>query len=252
MGFNRGLALACGDYSGATAPDSHWLPDMQRLLYKPAESVVSTTPGPNPANLPRRPTVSRIAHITLLCRGAAQGARAGLFGSDRPLEKAQEHGLPPELGRIRFDAIIASPERSARQAAERPGQDVAVDAGLADIDFGRWTGRSLADIAASEADGLQAWMSDPHACPHGGESIARFHARIARWLDALGPHAGNTLVITHPSVIRCLVMHVLDAPLPAFWKIDVDYGGVTDITGNGLRLALRSLNRRPAGAGGEA
>ena len=225
---------------------------MQRLLYKPAESVVSTTPEPNPANPPRRHSVSRMTHISLLCRGAAEGVRAGLFGSGRPLEKADGQGLPDGLGDSRFQTALSSPEPCALQTAAIVGRDFIADARLADIDFGRWRDRSLADIAASEAEGLQAWMSDPHACPHGGETIAQFYRRIAGWLDDFSPDCGRALVVTHPSVIRCLVMHVLDAPLSAFWKIDVDYGRMTELTGNGKRWALRALNLQPAGPRGDA
>ena len=52
-----------------------------------------------------------------------------------------------------------------------------------ECDFGAWSGRSLADVNESEPAAVRAWMLDPGAAPHGGESLAVFcdpHRPLAR------------------------------------------------------------------------
>lgn len=43
---------------------------------------------------------------------------------------------------------------------------------------------------------------------------------MTRWLNSVSG-GGHTVAVTHASVIRAVVLAVLDAPFPAFWRIDV-------------------------------
>ena len=60
---------------------------------------------------------------------------------------------------------------------------------------------------------MQSWMLDPDAAPHGGESLALFSTRIARWLDDQAAQDGRVTVITHGEVVKAAVVHALGAPL---------------------------------------
>jgi broad specificity phosphatase PhoE len=90
---------------------------------------------------------------------------------------------------------------------------------LRDCDYGRWAGASLNDIAEAEPEAVALWLSDPHAAPHGGESIGALIERVAMWMDCEVPQ-GRTLAVTHTAVIRAAVIHALGAPANAFWRID--------------------------------
>jgi broad specificity phosphatase PhoE len=60
-----------------------------------------------------------------------------------------------------------------RRTARLLNLDAAIAPALAEIDFGRWTGQGLADLAAAEPDSLATWLSDLQTAPHGGESFGR-------------------------------------------------------------------------------
>ncbi len=46
---------------------------------------------------------------------------------------------------------------------------------------------------------------------------------------------GHTIAITHASVIRTAIAHVLGAPLAASWKIDIEPLSITDFRSDGRR-----------------
>ena len=82
---------------------------------------------------------------------------------------------------------------------------------LRDCDHGSWAGRSLAEIQAEAPEALAAWLSDPAANPHGGESIADLIRRVAAWCDSPERGEGRVLAITHPAVMRAALVHALGA-----------------------------------------
>ncbi|WP_341317409.1 histidine phosphatase family protein [Paraburkholderia sp. IMGN_8] len=58
------------------------------------------------------------------------------------------------------------------------------------------------------------------AASHDGESFVEVLARVRTWLDALGD-TGTVVAITHASIIRAAVFHVLNASPAAFSRIEV-------------------------------
>jgi broad specificity phosphatase PhoE len=191
----------------------------------------------------------------LLVRHAPTSAtRTSAFPADEELDargREQAAGLADALPR-RADAIT-SPARRCRQTAEAAGLDARADEQIGACDFGSWAGRSLADVNESDPDDVRAWMLDPEACPHGGESLAVFSTRIARWLDGQVELEGRAVAITHGEVVKAAVVHALGAPLLAFWRIDAAPLSVTELHAHGGRWAVARLNcpavsrgRRPA------
>ncbi|MFF7678902.1 histidine phosphatase family protein [Actinacidiphila glaucinigra] len=122
--------------------------------------------------------------------------------------------LPP------YTRALRTPSTRCAQTAEALGVQSVPEAALRDIDYGSWSGRTVRDVAAREPYGLSAWLTDPDATPHGGESVARLCRRTAAWLDALPVDAGHVLVITEKSVVRASLVHALSAPARAFWHLD--------------------------------
>lgn len=180
------------------------------------------------------------ARLTWISHGATASNRAATFPADEPLEdKAVRRtaGLAPQVRGA--DRVWISPARRAGQTAEILGLDGTVDAALRDCDYGRWTGKTIAAIHAEDPDGLAAWMGSFEAAPHGGESLSRLLARVGGFLDARRGDAGHAVIITHASVIRAGLLHVLQAPPQAFWTIDVEPLSVTEFSGDGRRWVLR-------------
>ncbi|MET9880973.1 histidine phosphatase family protein [Actinacidiphila glaucinigra] len=122
--------------------------------------------------------------------------------------------LPP------YTRTLRTPSTRCAQTAEALGVQCDPEAALRDIDCGTWSGRTFREVAAREPYGLSAWLTDPDATPHGGESVAQLCRRTAAWLDALPDDGGHVLVITEKSVVRASLVHVLSAPARAFWHLD--------------------------------
>lgn len=106
--------------------------------------------------------------------------------------------LPP------VTSITTSPLRRCRLLAGAIGAarniSVAMDARLAEMDFGAWEGLAWSDVPRA---GLDAWAADfLHARPHGGESVAQLQARVRAALADFHARPGHHLLVTHGGVIK--------------------------------------------------
>jgi broad specificity phosphatase PhoE len=179
--------------------------------------------------------------LTLICHAATNALREAAFPGNEALEPqglVKASALAPSLRRV--DAAWSSPAQRALQTAAALGLTADTEAALADIDLGVWTGRSLADIEASDPAGLESWMSDAAACPHGGETITALIRRVGGWLDKIQTSEGRVFAVTHPAVIRAAILIALDAPPISFWRIDAEPLCFTRLQGRAGRWTLRS------------
>lgn len=177
--------------------------------------------------------------MTWICHAATAATRQAAFPADEAIEDRQAaaaHTLAGEIGV--HDRVLVAPERRTRQTAEAIWLAVSIDPGLRDCDYGRWSGRSLADLSETEPDALSTWLADPEAAPHGGESVAGTIGRVAVWLDRHASDATRLLAVSHPAVIRAAVVHVLEAPASSFWRIGVAPLSVVRMSHDGRRWTL--------------
>ena len=187
-------------------------------------------------------TAARASRLTVLCRGATPASRQARFSSDEPLPAGEAERASRLAGTLgRFEAVLHGPEASAAQTAAAFAPDAVACPALADVDFGRWTGRTLADIAAEAPQDLRRWMADPAAAPHGGESFETAQARAAVWLESLHGTGGHRLAVTHPVILKLLFAHVLGAPLSSVWRIDAEPFCLLSLSSEGTRWALRGF-----------
>ncbi|GIH28586.1 phosphoglycerate mutase [Acrocarpospora phusangensis] len=129
------------------------------------------------------------------------------------------------------------PEERCLGTARWLGLAAVADPGLRDCDHGRWRGLSLAEVAAAEPEGVRAWLADPGAAPHGGESVAGLIGRMGEWLGALP--SGRVVAVTHPAVVRAALVAALELPAEAYRRVDVPPLGRVELTGFGDRWNLR-------------
>lgn len=181
----------------------------------------------------------------LLVRHAATAAtRAAAFPEDDDAldapALAAAAALRPALP-ARCEAA-SSPAARCRQTAAAAGLDARIDPDLAECDFGAWSSRTLADVAAEDPDAVARWMRDPEAAPHGGEALAPFAARVARWLDDQAHREGAAVAITHGGVVKAALVRALGAPLDAFWRIDVAPLAITELHAHGGRWTVARAN----------
>lgn len=181
----------------------------------------------------------RPGYLTLICQGPTAATRRAAFPLDEPLE---EGATPPAAHAVHVERAVAawcSPARAACDSAKVLGLDATVDARLADCHYGRWSGRRLEDVFATEPDEAERWMTDPTAAPHGGESVHAVSERVRDWLAECLQMSGGYIAVTHNTVVRVAVLAVLDAPLRSFWHIDMQPFSVIELSSNGRRWALR-------------
>jgi broad specificity phosphatase PhoE len=139
----------------------------------------------------------------------------------------------------RTQLICSGPERRVRETAKALGLSATVVADLRDCYYGTWSGRELSEVQSSEPKEVLTWLTDATAAPHGGESILALADRIGRWLEEQRGR-GHVIAVTHTAVIRAAIVCALEAPLQAFWRIDIAPLSLTDLRFNGRVWTLRS------------
>ncbi|NBE51735.1 histidine phosphatase family protein [Streptomyces boluensis] len=186
--------------------------------------------------------------LTLLC-AAASAERTLRFG-----DLGDSGDLPPDERELRqaqtvaaalpqAAAVFTGPSRRCRRTtrAVSRGQAI-VEPALRDVDMGRWDGLTPEEVAAEDAAAFRAWMTDPEATPHGGESVSGLCQRIASWLDALPADVGRMLAVVDQAVARAAVIHALAAPPQSFWRVDAPPLSAVQLTGRSGRWNLRMGN----------
>ena len=93
---------------------------------------------------------------------------------------------------------------------------------LHDIDYGAWQGQSHDEVRAGDPAGFALWSTRPDCARiPGGESLSAVAARATHVLwSVLSLHPGSTtILVSHDSVNRLLLLHVLRLPLARYWHI---------------------------------
>jgi broad specificity phosphatase PhoE len=170
--------------------------------------------------------VTEVVRLTLVSHAMTDAMAAGRFPADEPLNdtgrRQAEAACDVEALDIRARQLTG-PERRARQTARLLGLHAVSEPQLADLDCGRWQGRTLEAVRPED---LTVWLTEPDQAPHQGESIASLIERVAGWLASLTDNTvpDNTLrtvAVTHPAVIRAAILLALGIPPKSFWRIDI-------------------------------
>ncbi|HUF56255.1 MAG TPA: histidine phosphatase family protein [Thermohalobaculum sp.] len=138
--------------------------------------------------------------------------------TDRPLDaeaRAALAGLrlpPPWDGR----AILASPLARAVDTARAlaDGRAVGTDARLAEIAYGDWEGRLVAEMTADPSSGFVpadrlGWSARP---PGGGESAAEAWDRVLPLLAEIAARGEPTLLVLHKALMRVILRMAAGGP----------------------------------------
>ena len=169
---------------------------------------------------------------------------------DEPLEE-REIAKIAALGwqAPRAQTVLSGPERRAQQTAQALGISAEIAVELRDCDYGVWSGSTLAEVEQRHPEEVVAWLTNPGAAPHGGESILQLIARVAAWLEQQRV-PDHTIAVTHPAVIRGAIVHALQAPPSSFWRIDIAPLSLTDLRWNGRAWTMRSSSCTLTGTAG--
>ena len=182
--------------------------------------------------------------LLLVRHASTEAVRSAAFGADEPLDE-RGRAAAARLRLPRCDEVLVSPALRARETAACAGL-AATGVAPAECDFGRWAGRSLRSVAEREPEAVRAWMSDPDAAPHGGESLRELLARVAGWLETQAALDGVAVAITHGGVIKACVVTALGAPAAAFWQVDAAPLSITELHAHDGRWTITRVNDRGA------
>lgn len=179
------------------------------------------------------------AHTAALRRAVFGGGNEDLDEGGRRAALALAPGGPDRRGVLgRVDACLSTPARAGLRTAYALGLSPVPEPALADCDYGRWAGSSLDEVAAREPAALRNWLTDPAAAPHGGESVDALLDRAGRWLAGQADRGGRIVAVTHPVLVRAVLVGALDLPPAAFWRLDVGPLAVVRFTNQGTDWRL--------------
>ena len=126
--------------------------------------------------------------------------------------RRQARSLAESLADSAITAVYASHMRRAIETATLLGTprklEPRTDAGLREIDHGRWEGLTRGEVEARYPDEYASWEEDPFTfAPEGGESGISVMARALPVVrQILLRHAGETVVVvSHKATIRLLL-----------------------------------------------
>lgn len=157
------------------------------------------------------------------------------FGRKQVLAAAQALADTP------VDAIVCSPlkrcqqtaqaiARSVRPAgADKDALEVETVAGLIEVDFGLWEGKTFAEAHAADGELHGQWLEDASvACP-GGESLQQVHRRVRKTRQELQEkYAGKTVVVvSHVNPIKSFIRQSLDAGPVTFNRLFLDLASIS-------------------------
>jgi probable phosphomutase (TIGR03848 family) len=160
---------------------------------------------------------------------------------------AQAEALAARLGSLPISAIYSSPLERALETAEplarRSHLRVSSLTGLNEVDFGDWTGLTLAALAAipewREFNTRRSTTRIPN-----GEIMSEVVARVSEELDRLRrQHESELLaVVSHGDVLRGLLSHVLGMPLDLLHRLEVEPASVSVLSYDGAAPRLLLMN----------
>ena len=150
-----------------------------------------------------------------------------------PHGQEQARALADLLGPAPIKAIYSSPlERALETAAplaERKGLEVQVCAGVIELDYGQWMGRTFKQL-----ERIKLWKvvkTTPSAVRFPeGETLGEAQARAAAGLEALAAACAEddlVAVFTHGDIVRLLVAHYLQMPLDVYNRLGVNPASIT-------------------------
>ncbi|WP_447741452.1 histidine phosphatase family protein [Pseudomonas laurentiana] len=155
--------------------------------------------------------------LTLICHALTQAQKTGRLphAGDGILPLTQQ-----PFTDLRAVQVLTAPEQRACETAAWLSEAPQLEPALADCDLGSWQGLTLKQLQAEQPQALAAWLQDPASAVHGGESFAALCQRMAAWLAAFD-RPGEWLAVTHPMVMRAVLVQVLGCPMGASQRIDV-------------------------------
>jgi probable phosphomutase (TIGR03848 family) len=182
----------------------------------------------------------RHAHSTANLKNILAGRTPGVLLSRKGEEQSIK--LIERIGSTRFDTVVVSPIQRCLQTvtpwleAEGRGLVPQVDDGFSEVDYGDWTGKSLAVLRRKKLWSVVQDHPSQMVFP-GGESLLAMQSRAVAAFHRVDTLKGKNprLIVSHGDVIKAIVAHVLGMHLDQFQRLIIDPASITVIeTDNGV------------------
>jgi broad specificity phosphatase PhoE len=170
-------------------------------------------------------TMEHVGDIILIRHGQTAWSASGQHTSSTDLElttegERQARALSPMLEPRAFIAVLTSAMRRAQRTAELAGLAVtSVDPDLSEWDYGKYEGRTTAEILSDRPD----WSLWTDGCPDG-ESPEQVGTRMDRVLGRIRSllEEGDVAIVGHGHASRVLTARWLDRPVRdgALYRLD--------------------------------
>ncbi len=146
-------------------------------------------------------------------------------------------------------AIYASPLDRTMETAEPLARDlylsIQAHAGLLEVDFGNWQGKSIAYLKR-----LKLWpLVQKHPSQvrfPSGESFVEAQQRVVATLEEIRkahPENERVACFSHCDLIRLAVAYYLDMPLDAFQRLNIQPASITRLQFVDDKIILQQVNQ---------
>lgn len=175
-------------------------------------------------------TLVLVRHGTTAATGVRLGGRTEAGLDERGVAQAKAAG--ERIADLPVKAVYASPLPRTWQTAEHVaapfGLDVRAADGLLEVDYGRWTDRTLAQVARTKQWPVVQATPSLMAFPDG-ETIRDAQARAVTAVEGIVARHRRSVVVavSHADVIKALVAFYVGQPLDMFQRLHVNPGSVT-------------------------
>ncbi|HEX8551880.1 MAG TPA: histidine phosphatase family protein [Abditibacteriaceae bacterium] len=196
--------------------------------------------------------------LFFLRHGQTEFSRANAFcgsGLDPELTTdgaAMAAGFADTFRTQSWQAIYCSPLRRAQQTAQPLSEALSlplqVRDGLKEIGYGRWEGKSVADVSRDFHDDHLRWTADPAwNAPTDGETAIAIAQRALHVVEEIRANYedGNVLVVSHKATIRIVLCSLLGIDVGRFrFRLGCPVGSVSVVEWNEHGPLLHTLADR--------
>lgn len=167
----------------------------------------------------------------LTTKGKKQAQAAGNFFKNIPL-----------------DIIYSSSLKRAYDTASIINKTKNIDIIKTDLlkegNFGIWEGKTLEEVLSIDKDNYIKWISVPEKCNiKNGETLDDIRIRTSKFLENIGEGKHeNILIVAHSTVLKILMLNILDIPNDYFKNLSLSNTGISKIEVKDYNNVLKYYN----------
>jgi alpha-ribazole phosphatase len=173
-----------------------------------------------------------VTDLPLSEEGRWQAQMAGQRLADEPVEKIFCSGLQRAIETAKIINL-----------SQKIELEIMPD--LGEINFGLWEGLAYAEIPARYPDEFREWMNgtSDFRFPQG-ESIQEVRRRVLKALERIKSECRDRTVamVAHGGPIKVILCEVLGLDLASFWRIKLDWGGISEVKIESARQSVIFMN----------